>query len=298
MDAHAMDVMAEHARRLPELDERWVPRSFARDELARALLDGRVAGVATHPLDNVRGNIGMLLEGDPDKRFGLTGLSHGFRFDDVLAIVADAAGSPIDADQRFGEVHIAPEPILDACAALGGRLAAAAERGERVVISTGHPGALDVLYRELEGLAVGHGATVVRPADGERWRDPDRDHDWTIGYLSGVGMISDGRAPRHTHRPDAMERMLARERPDLVLADHGFAGAAIEAGVETVSVADVNDPALLVARAQGRTEVVVVMDDHVPPEAYWPCFQAAAAAFAQVRSIGPTEGYRNDGPFP
>jgi hypothetical protein len=74
-----------------------------------------------------------------------------------------------------------------------------------------------------------------------------------------------------------MERMLEEERPDLVLADHGFAGAAIQAGAETLSVADVNDPALIVAKAQGRTEVVVVLDDHVPPEAYWPCFQAVAA---------------------
>ena len=92
-------------------------------------------------------------------------------------------------------------------------------------------------------------------------------------------MLSDGREPRHTHSPAAMERILGAIRPDLVVADHGFAGAAIEAGVETLSVADVNDPALLVAQAQGRTEVVVVMDDHVAPDAYWPCFQAVAEAF-------------------
>ena len=57
-------------------------------------------------------------------------------------------------------------------------------------------------------------------------------------------------------------------------ADHGFAGAAIEAGVETISIADVNDPALLVAKAQGRTEHVLVFDDHVDPNAYWPVFLA------------------------
>lgn len=277
-----MDVIEAHARRLPDLDERWSPRRHPREELARALLAGRVAGLATHPLDNVRGNIGMLLEGDPDKQFGLTGLSDGFRLTDVLGLVAEAAGTSIDPERAFGEVHIAPEPILAACEALGERLALAASRSERVLIASGHPGALDVLYRELGRIAVAAGASVIRPADGERWRDPDLDHDWMIGYLSGVGLVTDGRAPRHTHRPDAMGRMLVAERPDLVLADHGFAGAAIEAGVETVSVADVNDPALLVARAQGRTEVVIVMDDHVPPEAYWPCFQAAAAAFPQV----------------
>ena len=45
------------------------------------------------------------------------------------------------------------------------------------------------------------------------------------------------------------------------------------------SIADVNDPAPVVARRQGRTEVVIVMDDNVRPEDYWPCFQAIAAAF-------------------
>ena len=71
-----------------------------------------------------------------------------------------------------------------------------------------------------------------------------------------------------------MHRVLEAETPDLVFADHGFAGAAIEAGVETISIADVNDPALLVARAQGRTEHVLVFDDHVGPEDYWPVFVA------------------------
>ena len=91
-------------------------------------------------------------------------------------------------------------------------------------------------------------------------------------------MVTDGERPRHTHWPEAMRRMLVAERPDLVVADHGFAGAAIEAGVETLSIADVNDPALIVAKAQGRTDVVVVLDDHVPAENYWPCFPGGRRA--------------------
>ena len=75
-----------------------------------------------------------------------------------------------------------------------------------------------------------------------------------------------------------MGRILAEDRPDLVFADHGFAGAAIERGVETISIADVNDPALLVATStragprrhrHGR--------QRGSPDAYWPCFQAIAA---------------------
>ena len=66
-------------------------------------------------------------------------------------------------------------------------------------------------------------------------------------------MVTDEHAPRHTHDGEPMRRILRAGRPDLVFADHGFAGAAIEQAVDAVSIADVNDPALIVARAQGRT---------------------------------------------
>jgi len=162
---------------------------------------------------------------------------------------------------------------------MGARLATAAANGERVVIATGHPIGLGLFYRALDGLLRERGAEVLTPAQGVRWRDRGRPHDWIIDHWGGVGMITDGREPRHTHWPHAMERMLDEVVPDLVVADHGYAGAAIEAGVETLSIADVNDPALIVAQAQGRTQVVVVMDDHVAPDAYWPCFQAAVGRF-------------------
>ena len=148
----------------------------------------------------------------------------------------------------------------------GERLAGAARRHERVLFATGHPGDLDPLYGAMAELAAVRGATLVRPADGETWFDDHVGKEWTIAYHGAVGMVTDGERPRHTHWPEAMRRMLADKRPDLVMADHGLAGAAIEAGVETLSIADVNDPALIVAKAQGRTEIVVVLDDHVPPE--------------------------------
>ena len=58
------DVIAAHAARLPALDGRWTPRPVGREELASGLLAGGVAGTATHPLDNVRGNALLLNDGD------------------------------------------------------------------------------------------------------------------------------------------------------------------------------------------------------------------------------------------
>jgi histidinol phosphate phosphatase hisN-like protein len=269
------DVIEAHVRRLPRLDKRsWRPRAVPAEELQRALLTGLVAGWATHPLDNVRGNAQLLLDHDPDKEFGLSGLQNEVDLDTILKLVGDAAGAPLDLEARTGPVEIRPEPILEACRGAGERLRRACSRGERVVLATGHPVGLAYLYHELAAWMTQRGADVRTPAANARWKEARLNHDWQLVYWDKVGMLSDTREPRHTHWPDAMHKILDAERPDLVFADHGFAGAAIEAGVETISIADVNDPALLVARAQGRTEHVLVFDDHVDPNAYWPVFLA------------------------
>ena len=58
--------------------------------------------------------------------------------------------------------------------------------------------------------------------------------------------------------------------PDLVIADHGFAGAAGQAGIESVGFADSNDPALFVGEAEGDVAVCVPLDDNVLPHLYEP----------------------------
>jgi Phosphatase len=272
-----MDVIGSHAARLPALDERWTPSAYPRAALVEGLLAGAVAGPkVTHPFDNVLRNIRLLHEGDPDKQFGLSGLQE-LDPDEVLRLVGRASGFEPDASARTGPVPIDPELVLDACEAVGDRLAQAVRLGERLVLATGHPVGLAHLYIEVARLVRDRGVEILEPADGVTWRDGERHHPWQIRYLDGVAILTDKASARHTHGADAMGRMLADVTPDLVFADHGFAGAAIERGVETVSIADVNDPALIVARALGRTETVIVMDDNVAPQAYWPCFQAIAA---------------------
>ena len=271
-----MDVIGSHAARLPTLDDRWEPAAYERAELVRGLLAGSVAGIeVSHPFDNVVRNVRMLHEGDPDKRFGMSGLPTA-EPEQVLSIVGRSAGFEPALLAETGPVPVDPELVLDACAEVGDRLAHAIARSERVVLATGHPFGLAHLYGTVGRALVAGGARVLRPADGLAWVDGDGD-PWRIRYLEDVAMLTDDQRPRHTHASEAMELMLDEASPDLVFADHGFAGAAIERGVETLSIADVNDPALLVAKDQGRTETVIVMDDNVSPEDYWPCFQAIAA---------------------
>jgi ribosomal protein S2 len=63
-----------------------------------------------------------------------------------------------------------------------------------------------------------------------------------------------------------MQLMLddARRLPDLVIADHGFAGEAINRGIPTVAIMDTNDPGLAVAKKLGANVIIVPMNDNRP----------------------------------
>jgi histidinol phosphate phosphatase hisN-like protein len=265
-----------HLRPLAETDA-WIPRPHDRETLRSALVRSGAAGVNSHDRPNVLWKIRRLCEGDPDSQFGLRGVS-GRPLAEVLRLVAEAGGIDPDPNVRQGLVVVDPDQVLDAFEAVADRLALAAERGERLLLATGHPSGLPLLYQETGRLLVDHGAKLIRPLDGFTWHDDDGRRR-QIRYFAGVAVLTDRASTLHTHSAEPMERMLEELTPDLVFADHGFAGAAIQAGIDTISIADVNDPALVVARAQGRAGPVVVMDDNVQPETYWPCFQVIAARF-------------------
>jgi hypothetical protein len=269
-------------RSKPQLEREAIPEDWARrahdhETLRSALIEGGAAGVNSHDRPNVMWKIKRLVEGDAISQFGLTGVS-GLPFEEVLRLVAEASGISPDPSVRHGVVIVDPHKVIEGLEAVGDRLAQAADRGERVLLATGHPAGLPLLYQATGDLLTQAGAKLIRPLEGHTWND-DEGRRRQVRYFRGVALLTDRASPFHTHSSEAMERMLEDETPDLVFADHGFAGAAIEAGIDTVSVADVNDPALVVARAQGRAGPVVVMDDNVQPEAYWPCFQVIASRF-------------------
>ena len=232
----------------------------------------------SHDRPNVFWKLHRLVEGDPDSSFGLSGVDT-MSFEDVLRLMAEAGGFDPDPAVRHGLVIVDPDRVLDAAAEVGERLALSAERGERVLLATGHPTGLPLLYQAVGELLVDSGAKLLRPLEGFTWEEGGRRRQ--IRYFGGVAMLTDRSSSLHTHRPEAMQKMLEESLPELVFADHGFAGAAIEAGIDTVSVADVNDPALVVARHQGRAGPVIVMDDNVQPESYWPVYQGIVEPFGR-----------------
>jgi len=255
------------------------------DSLGRHLVAAGLAGTVATSIDNCLDNIGRLLAGRPGYTFGLSDWKNA-TFDEVVAAMRAAGGRPDDpAPGGSRQAFIDPDAALAAIekhrVALAGLVAAG--RG-RVIVATGHPFALLGHYGAVARCLTGAGVTVLRPLEGAGRRLSAADgKPCSLRYLDGVACLFRGVALQHTHHPHYMEAMLAEVggagAVDLVVADHGFAGAAIEAGIPTLAIADVNDVALPLAQARGRTDGVIVVDDGLDASRFVPVTNAVVGRF-------------------
>jgi len=243
-----------------------------REELREHLIRHRIAGdIATPRASNV-GNVRKMLDRDPDYWFGVE-LDREWTYEQVVATVAERVGIDADHTRESGSDVIDPDLTLEALDAVADRLAKVADVGGSVLLATGHPTGLLEMYMTVATALTAAGCTVITPA-AESWVSiPGTQR--RIRYVGAVATIGTGGDLLHTHAPEPMARILEELRrtsstPDLVVADHGWAGAAGQAGLATVGFADTNDPALFVAAAEGKVEVAVPLDDNVAPAHYVP----------------------------
>lgn len=244
-----------------------------RAELRAHLVTSRIAGEVETPRDNNLRNYRLLAERHPHYLLGLDP-APSWTFEEVLAVMAKRCGVSPDPDYIEGIDTIDPDRTLERLDALGARLAVAARRRERVISATGHPSSLLALHLPVAQALAARGCTLLTPAAGFTYETTVRRAPAyrQIRYVSGVAMVADRGELKHTHSPRPMQEMLAAldEPPDLVVADHGFTGAAAQAGVDAVGYADSNDPALFVGEAEGTVAVTVPLDDGVLPHLYAP----------------------------
>src|SRR3954451_13160168 len=222
-----------------------VPSVPTRAELGEHLVRARIAGdVGTSRASNV-GNVHKMLARDPDYWFGVE-LDRAWTFEEAVATVAKRVGIDPDHTRESGADTIDVDLCLDALDDVADRLLELAERRGRVMFATGHPTGLLGLYLPLVAALSAAGCTVVTPA-AERWVSV-QGVQRRVRYVAGVATIGTGGDLLHTHSPEPMQHVL-RESPsvDVVVADHGWAGAAGQAGLRTVGFADTNDPALFLA---------------------------------------------------
>ncbi|HEX2272998.1 MAG TPA: phosphatase [Acidimicrobiales bacterium] len=239
------------------------------------LVESRLAGNVATSVENSLGNCRHLVEGHPEYTFGLSDWRDA-DFTEAVAAVEAAGGRPHGWGATDGGAAIDPEAAVAAIERHREALAPflTGSRG-RVLLATGHPFALLAHYAALSRALGDAGNRVLRPLEGDRdrVRTPDGRRA-SLRYLDGVACLYQDAALKHTHRPDPMEAMLEAvggpDGVDLVVADHGYAGAAVERGIPTLSIADVNDPALPLAQARGKTDGVLVIDDGLDASLFRP----------------------------
>ena len=249
-----------------------------REELHAYLVSSGIAGQVGTPRENNLTSYSRMSRREPLYLFGLE--PEGPWTDaDVLALMAERCGVSPDPEHTSGPDTIDPDRTLERLEAMAARLRQAAERRERVLVATGHPVGLRPTHTAIARALRAAGCRLLTPRSS--WRHPDgttyAEAGGTIGYLDDVAvLIGIHGVPEHTHSPLPMRAILAaldaagEPPPDLVVADHGWAGAAGQAGIDAVGFADCNDPALFVGEAEGRVLVCVPLDDNVDPELYGP----------------------------
>jgi hypothetical protein len=234
-------------------------------QYAYRLLETGVAGTNTsHGAENNLYKIELLLEGDAAHTFGMEELLEDTNFDEAYEAVARQIGHPPDTEKTAGRGCIDPARTAAGLIEAGERVRAVAEAGGSFVFATGHPGALLFYYLGLARWVEELGGETLTAETGGRYG-----RGVPLDWVGPVGALGNGASLFHTHSPDPMRDVL-RElgAVDLVVADHGFAGAAIASGIPTVAIMDTNDPALAVAARRGADLSVVPMDDNRPQNSY------------------------------
>ena len=234
-------------------------------QLADRLLDAGVAGNCTsHGAENNIYKIGLLLELDEANTFGMDDLLRGVGFEEAYDAVTHQIGNPPDREENPGRGCIDPTRTAAGLIEAGERIGSVAGSGGRMIFATGHPGAMILYYLGLARWTQGLGGDVLTVETRGRYR-----RGVSLDWAESVAALGDGASLFHTHDPEPMKDILRQTGAvDLVVADHGFAGAAIASGIPTVVVMDTNDPAFAVVAGRGADMTVVPMDDNRPLNAY------------------------------
>jgi hypothetical protein len=276
--------------KLPDPARERPERAQTRPSLRELLKHAHVSGRSLrYGRDEVTAIMRRVEQGAPSSLLGLPPFA-GLTREHVAAAVELVYGWEGDGPRA----RIAPARTVGGFTIATTRVLEVARSGGRVAFATARPAALLQLYRRLAARAAADGAMVLASDETVGFGPTGR----RIRWVDHVAVLTDGAALLADDSVEAAEEWLfTLARPDLVIADHTYAGVASAQGLEVVAFADLDAVALAVAAWQGRAVRLVPLDDRRPPSAYAGLLDLLeSVASAPVDPFGPLPAAAETGP--
>lgn len=238
----------------------------SRQQIEATLAESKLAGPnLAHSRSNNLNNVHRLVRGDSGVTLGIDLIHQQLRRDSltpeqVLDLIANITGCSKDITREEGQGYISPAAVYEGLRRAAAALQEAIAQQCSFLFATGHPKNMLEAYQQLAGYVRSKGCEVIaQPPRGIEY------NSLKLEIRGSVYVVTYGGEPVHTHNHEHMRELLTQAPPvGIAVADHGFAGAALNLGIPTVCVMDTNDPGVAVAAALGAPVTVVPLNDNSP----------------------------------
>ncbi len=229
------------------------------------LLSSKVTGeIRNHGAQTNLESLKRLQKSDPYVTFGITAVetaakNHAFTIPKLIEIASASLGITPDRFRQPGpgfiDTNLTAQRLNEMMEAIEDTII----HGGQIVLATSHPGSLLTYYLRLAQAIVARGGTLASTSAPVliapyRW----------IDSVDGVHVLTDEGGLLHSHDSAGFEIFLSKlpQEPELVIADHGYAGAAINRNIKTIAIHDVDDPGIPVAAYLGCDVLAIPMNDN------------------------------------
>lgn len=233
-------------------------------ELIAMGLAGRKTAVSTQVF---RDSVGQLARRNPESTMGISGKYFLHALD--AGSIEDGAAEVFGVDTSQPTVKIDPELLEIALDEACERLSEAAEKGARIIFACSRPAATLPLFIELARLCSEAGGEILQSYDNTSSFIADGRKDRRITWNGAVGVITDGQSLLATNDAKAADDLFFHlPRPDIVVADHIFAGASLTNGLPTIAFTGLDSLAVAIASIPEKRCLAVPMSLSQPSTHY------------------------------
>ncbi|HMS25551.1 MAG TPA: phosphatase [Acidimicrobiia bacterium] len=234
------------------------------EELVSMGIAGRKTAISTQAL---RDTIGQLARRNPEFTMGINGkyFLHALDAGSIEQGVEEVFG----VDTTQATVTIDPEMCAVALDEAFDQISDAAYKGARMIFASSRPASTLPLLIELARLSSGAGAQILDSYDNTRPFIADGRKGRCFTWISSVGVMSDNGSLLSTNDAKAADDLFFHlPRPDLVIADHIFAGASLTNGLPTIALTGLDSLAVAIATIPEKNCTAIPMSLNQPSTHY------------------------------